>query len=803
VNAQRPDRPGGGRSEGQPKATITGQVIEKSSQSPLEFATITILSKRDSSIAGGIVTDTEGKFLVEVRPGRYFAQVEFIGYKPFVIENIEMSRTNRNPDLGIIELSGDAEMLDEVEVVAEKSTFSMSLDKKVFNVGKDLTSNGANAAEILDNVPSVTVDIEGNVELRGSGNVRVLINGKPSGMVGVGDTDGLRNLAGNMIERIEVITNPSARYDAEGMSGIINIILKTERAGGLNGSFDLTVGYPHLYGAAVNLNYRKDKLNFFTSYGLRYSSNPGGGDLFQSATRNGETFITDQTREFNRSGLSHNFRFGSDYFFNEKSILTLAFNYRISNDNNNNGVIYRDFIGSLDNPIGINDRSEVEDEEDSRLEYEMTFRKDFNKKGQQLIINLNYQDNKETENSDFVEKLLNPDGSPKGIPDIIQKSQNAEGEQRFILSTDYIHPIGPEGKFEVGLRGSQRRIDNDFLVEQEGDNGLEVVNGLSNNFIYDEGVFAVYAIYGNKVGRFSYQIGVRNEYSDIKTRLINTGQENPRNYNNIFPSGHLGYELSKTDALQISYSRRVRRPRFRDLNPFFTFSDSRNFFSGNPNLNPEFTDSYELGYMKYFGKGSLGSSIYYRHTTDVITRLITADDMGGTIRRPENLATEDNFGFEFNGSYEPTKKIRFNTNLNFFRSITEGESMGQDFSADTYSWNARTSSRMTIFKSVDVQLTYNFRGPRITTQGSRKAVHSVNLGLAKDILKGNGTLALSVRDVFNSRRRRSIIDEPDFFQESEFQWRSRQLSLSLNYRLNQKKKRARGDRGDYEGGDEF
>lgn len=800
-DAQRPGgRPGGGKA----KATITGQVIEKSSQAPLEFATITILSKRDSSIAGGIVTDTEGKFSIEVRPGRYFAQVEFIGYKPFVIESIEMSRTNRTPDLGIIELSGDAEMLDEVEVVAEKSTFSMSLDKKVFNVGKDLTSNGANAAEILDNVPSVTVDIEGNVELRGSGNVRVLINGKPSGMVGVGDTDGLRNLAGNMIERIEVITNPSARYDAEGMSGIINIILKTERAGGLNGSFDFTVGHPDLYGTAINLNYRRDKFNFFTSYGLRYSSNPGGGDLFQRSVRNnGDTILTEQSRVFNRSGLSHNFRFGSDYFFNEKSILTLAFNYRISDDRNNNSIIYNDFFGNLNNPTGINDRSEKETEDDRRLEYEMTYRKDFKKRGQQLIVNLNYQDNSETENSDFVERLLNPDGSPKGLPDVIQFSQNAEGEQRFILSADYIHPIGPEGKFEIGLRGSQRKIDNDFLVQQEGDDGLVVVNGLSNNFIYDEGVFAVYAIYGNKINRFSYQMGLRNEYSNIRTRLINTGEKNPRNYNNLFPSGHLGYELSETDALQISYSRRVRRPRFWDLNPFFTFSDSRNFFAGNANLDPEFTDSYEIGYMKYFGKGSVNSSLYYRHTTDVITRLITADSMGGTIRRPENLATENNFGLEVNGSYEPSKKIRFNANLNFFRAITEGESMGQDFSADTYSWTARTSTRITFFKSVDMQLTYNFRGAQRTPQGSRRAVHSVNLGFARDIFKGNGTLGLSVRDLFNSRRRRSIIDEPDFFQDSEFQWRSRQLSLTLNYRLNQKKKRSRGDRGDFEGGEDF
>ncbi len=788
-------RPGGNRGP-RPKATLTGTVVDSQTQTPLEFATITLFSLRDSSVAGGIITDAQGKFILETKAGRYFAKIEFIGYQPFAIENISLGRESLNKDLGIIQLSGDAAVLDEIEVVGEKSTFTMSLDKRVFNVGKDLTSTGANAAEILDNVPSVTVDIEGNVELRGSGNVRVLINGKPSGMVGVGDSRGLRNLAGGVIDRIEVITNPSARYDAEGMAGIINIILKEERKGGLNGSFDFTLGYPQLYGTAINLNYRKNKFNFFTTYGLRYNESPGGGDLYQEVTNGSTTFITDQTRTFDRSGLSNNFRFGSDYFFTEKSILTLAFNYNISDDKNNNSIIYRDFIDNLDNPIDIDDRREIEGEDDRRLEYEITYRKDFAKKGQKFIANFNYQDNNETESSDFVERVLNPDGSLKGEPDIIQFSENAEGERRAILSLDYTHPFGKDGKFEIGLRGSQREIKNDFLVQQETDSGLEVVNGLSNNFIYDEGVYAVYAIYGNKTGRFSYQAGLRNEFSDVETLLLNTDEKNPRDYNNLFPSGFLGYELSKTSSIQASYSRRIRRPRFWDLNPFFTFSDSRNFFSGNPNLDPEFTNAFEIGYLKNFNKGSISSSIYYRHTTDVISRIITIieiDSTTQTIRKPENLATQDNYGLEINGSYEPIKALRFNANANFFRSITEGTSEnGQDLSADAFSVRGRLSAKITFSKKFDGQFTYNFRGPQDNTQGRRLAVHSLDIGLARDIFKGNGTIALSVRDVFNSRKRRSIIDQPDFFQESEFQWRERQTTLSLNYRLNQKKKRGRG-----------
>lgn len=801
ATAQRPQGRGGARGGGAPKL-IKGTIVDFNSQQPLEFATFTLFSKRDSSVVGGNITDDKGKFSLQTRGGRFYAKVEFIGYQPLVIDTIRLGPKKPVLDLGVIQLEPDAEVLEQVEVVGEKSQFQMSLDKRVFNPGKDLTSGGANAAEVLDNVPSVTVDVEGNVELRGSGNVRILVNGKPSGLIGLGDSDGLRNIAGSAIERIEVITNPSARYDAEGMAGIINIVLKKDVKQGLNGSFDFTVGYPELYGTAINLNYRKEKFNFFTTYGIRYRTGPGGGKTYQENRTDLGTEITDLVRDIDRQGLSNTIRFGADYYFNEKSILTTAFNYRISDEENRNSIVYSDFLNDLNNPTGIDDRSEIEQEDEKSLEYELTYTKDFDRKGHNLKLNFSYQDNNETEGSDFIERILNPDKTPTGEPDIIQRSNNAEGEKRGILSADYVQPIGAEGKFELGLRGSLREIKNDFLVEQENDNTWEVVNGLSNNFIYDEGVYAAYAIYGNKINKFSYQVGLRSEYSDVKTELVTTDSINDRSYNNLFPSGHIGYEITENDALQISYSRRIRRPRFWDLNPFFTFSDSRNFFSGNPNLNPEFTDAYEIGYMKFFKKGSFGTSLYYRHTKDVITRLLFVDADGNTIRRPENLATQDNYGLEFNGSYQPSRKIRINANANFFRSVTDGEANGIDLYAETFAVTGRASSKITLPKNIDLQLTYNFRGPRKTTQGSRKAIHSLNIGMGKDIFKGKGTLTFSVRDVFNSRKRRSITESETFFQESEFQWRQRQISMTLNYRLNQKKKRGRGgNRGGRDGGD--
>jgi len=796
----RPGGPGGGGTP--PKATIKGKVLDADTQNPLEFATITLFSQRDSSIVSGGITNEKGEFLIDTRMGKLFAHVEFIGYRTLVIDDVGLKRGSFNADIGTVSIAPDSEILQEVEVRAERSEMTMSLDKRIFNVGKDLASAGGTAEDILDNVPSVTVDVEGNVSLRGAGGVRILVNGKPSALVSADNANGLRSIQANMIDRVEVVTNPSARYEAEGMAGIINIILKKNQKKGLNGSFDANAGYPENFGLGINLNYRKNRLNWFTNLSARFRNGPGRGSLEQ------EFFNTDlfsrMERMHERGGLSGNFRFGADYFFNPKSILTTAFSYQRSDEKNFSELTFLDAFGSFDNVFQITDRTDDEQEDEENLEYSLSYKKTFDRKGHEFKADFRYEAKLEEESSIFRENYFTPERVQLDSF-LNQNSANEEGERRGALQLDYIRPFGENGKFELGYRGSIRNIDNDYEVLEEVDGSIIRNPDFSNNFIYDENIQALYATFGNKINKFSYQVGLRGEFSDVKTELKETNEINDRQYANLFPSAFLTYDLPNRNAVQLSYSRRVRRPRFWDLNPFFTLSDRRNIFRGNPNLDPEFTDSYEIGHIKYWEKGTLSSSIYYRHTIDLIQRIIkpNPDDDNGTIREPENIGTKDDYGLEFTFSYTPKKWWRINGDVNFFRSLTKGQDENNDLSAEATTSSFRLTSRTTLWKKVDVQLRGNYRAPRETIQGRNKGVGHLDFAANMDIWKNKGTITLSVRDVFNSRLRQYLTETDSFRSEGEFQWRARVVTLSLNYRLNQKKRRGRsGGRGGNFGGGE-
>ena len=455
----------------------------------------------------------------------------------------------------------------------------------------------------------------------------------------------------------------------------------------------------------------------------------------------------------------------------------------------------------MDNPVGISRRTDEETETEPNVEYSVTYKKIFAREGHELTADFRYQDNSETEISDFTEAYFNTDGTPSGQPDLLQRSENREGERIAITQLDYVQPFGKDGKFEAGYRGSLRKINNDYIVEELEDNAWQTVEGLSNDVLYEENIFAGYGIVGNKINKWSWQAGLRAEVSDIKTELKQTNEVNDRPvYVNLFPSAHLNYELADENAVQISYGRRIRRPHFRELNPFSQYTDNRNYWGGNPNLDPEYTDAYEIGHLKRWENASLNSSVYYRHTTNVIERIRTQLSDSTSITRPVNLAVRNDVGFEFTGSYEPFKIWKLNGNLNLFHSVTDGEYEGQNFDAETFSWFGRTSSRLTLWKKMDVQATFNYRAPRQTTQGQSKAMYHFDFGASMDVLNNNGTLTFSVRDVFNTRRWRGITEGDDFYAESDFQWRARQVSLTFSYRLNRQKEQER--EGERAGGGE-
>jgi ferric enterobactin receptor len=752
----------------------------------IAYGNVAMFDPTDSTMVAGAVSDAEGKFQITIKPGSYFARITFLSFEEKIIAKVVVPVAGI--DLGKITLVSGSKMLEEVVVQGEKSTMELSLDKKVFNVGQDLANAGGTAADLLTNIPSVSVDPEGNVRLRGSDNVRILIDGKPSGLVSFKGGAGLQQLQGSMIERVEIITNPSARYEAEGMAGIINIILKKERNQGFNGSFEAITGNPANFGGAANLNYRHRKINFFINYSIAYRVQPGRGSLYQEVYGQDTTFILKQSNDATITGFNNNIRGGLDFYFTETSILTASYLFRRSDANRITDIVYEDYLFNDSNLRSTTKRRQDEDEIEPNSEYSLIYKKSFQGKDHNLTAEVKFLDNWESSDQLFTQHYFEPDGTEVTSREIVQRSLNDEYEKTLLFQVDYIKPLGKEGRFETGLRSSTRDMVNDFVVSQrDGSGNFQPIAGLDNIFLYKENIHAAYGIIGNKRKKFSYQAGLRAEWTDVKTTLKETNEVNPREYINLFPSAHFTVSLPHSNDLQISYSRRVRRPFYNDLSPFMTFSDSRNYFSGNPDLNPEFSNVYEIGHLKNFERGSLSSSIYYRDTRGRIDRIRTVDAAGNSVTLPENLKFEKAGGIEFTTEYSPAKWWKLDVNFNFFHADIDGSNIVETYKTSTYTWFARQTSRFTVSKTFDVQLRANYEAPQNTAQGKRKSVYYFDLSFSKDVFKGRGTINFNVLDLFNTRWGRSITRGENFYTDSESQFRRRQINFTFGYRIKQAK----------------
>ena len=767
----------------QSPAKLTGTILEKSSTNPLGFASVAIYSPADSLVAGGI-SEENGKFSIDVPFGEYYALIEFMGFESHQTEPIRFSRENNRVDLGNISLESSAENLDEVVVQGEKTLMELSLDKRIFNVGKDLANAGGTATDILMNLPSVSVDPEGNVMLRGSSNVRILIDGKPSGLVSFKGSAGLRQLQANMVERVEVITNPSARYEAEGMAGVINIVLKKDNQQGLNGSFELIGGTPLNLGASANLNYRHNRINWFINYSYARRHQPYVSELYQEVYEDGETQILLQNNSGKVKGNNNNIRGGLDYYFSEQSILTLSYLWRRSDAHRITNIRYEDYLNSTDNFLGYSLRKQDETEQEPNSEIAVNYKKTFGEKGHELTAAFTYLNYWENSDQLFTEQSYDPNCTAIPGGSLTQTSLNDEYENQYLFQLDFVRPSGNDGKLETGLRTSFRDMKNDFIVSEADESGqLSPIPGLDNIFLYNENILAAYGIYGNKAGAWTYQAGLRAEYTDVETILEETNEENPREYTNLFPSAHVTYNVTEENAFQLSYSRRVQRPVYNDLSPYVTFSDQRNFFSGNPDLNPEFTDAFELGHIKYFEKGTLFSTAYYRNTTDKIERIRTVNEEGNSVTQPYNLTGEQSFGLELSADYRPKTWWKLDLNLNFFHADIDGSNIQSDYEAKTTSFLARQTSRFTLEGGWDLQLRANYDARQKTAQGVRKGIFFMDFSASKVILEDRGRLILTANDILNSRRNRYITEGYNFYTEGNSQYMRRQINLTFSYRL--------------------
>ena len=789
---------------------VSGKVTDESG-TPLEYATISFQETANPQNLTGGITDASGSFEIEVPEGTYTIKVEFISFEPKTYANRTI---NADLNMGTVVLGMAAANLDEVVVTAETTQVEVRLDKKIYNIGKDLTTTGGTVADALNNVPSVNVDIEGGISLRGNENVRILINGKPSAMAGFGNTDVLSQLPADAIERVEVITSPSARYDAEGTAGILNIILRKEKTLGFNGSVTAQAGYPDNAGLSTNLNLRTSKFNIFNSTGFRYFDAPG---TFYSDTRyfqrmqDGEVidpYRLIEDREVNRLNRNFNTSLGIEYYINDQSSLTATGFLRYGEDEDITENISSRF-NDMESLVRETNRTERQMEEDHSYQLSLNYINKFNDKGHQLTADIQYETDEETQRT-FVNEDLQFNNLPDTPNFLDEEIENLENQKEILLQADYVLPIGENAQFEAGYRGNFDQSETDYRLSIEDANtGNMVLNPLlSNIFNYDENVNSLYTQYGNKFGDFSFLLGLRLENTQLKGNIDSELSEAElqeefgfpidtdfdRNYLGLFPTVNLIYELGESENVTIGYNRRINRPRGWFINPFPSRSSRTNIFQGNPNLEPAFSNAFDLGYLKRWEKLTFTSSVYYQHETDAFERIEEStgryteeDNILITRTIPVNLATNQRIGAEAGLMYNPASWLRLNGSFNFFQFETDGDFNGKSYDAKNTSWFARFSSKVTLPAEIQWQTNAFYRGASEGIQGSNDGLLSIDLALAKDIFNENATISFNVRDLLNSRKRDSFTTTEFFERESHMQWRQRSFSLSLTYRFNQQK----------------
>ena len=780
-----------------PKLKLTGIVLDQETQQTLEYATISLKNTKNPDRLQGGITGFDGKFMVDVFPGTYDISIEYIGFDRFTKTGVLIKSSM---DLGTIGLTIGSTALEGVEVMAEKTEVEIRLDKRIYNVGKDLTVRGGSVADVLDNVPSVTVDIEGNVALRGNDNVRILINGKPSGLVGISGPQGLQQLPAESIEKVEVVTSPSARYGAEGTAGILNIILKKQELLGFNGNFVANAGQTHTdiipsaYGGSANVNLRKNKFNIFSTNS--YSKSLSIGNVFnENEYFNGEnpsTFL-EESRSPERENFSFFSSLGVEYYFKEKTSLILSgFIRDRSGDDYTKNILKR-----FDENKVLIDQSqliELETDKDVARQISLNFDSEMDEEGQKFTAVFQYEENKEDEKADIDNSLKNRD----------EKVNQLESEKRILLQADYVLPLDKNTQFEFGYRGNFNNQETDYQVFQIQNGGFAKNTDLSNVLIYKEHINALYTQYGKKIDAFSFLIGLRMEDSKIIVDQRTINDYNQKKYTKFFPTLNLSYEFSDTESIILGYSRRISRPRGRFLNPFPSRSSVANFFQGNADLDPSYSNTVDVGYLKRWDKVTFNTSVYYQKSTEVFTfiaedsgqKVIVSEGESTTdfievpiiVRSPINIAENNRTGFEFTLSYNPSRKSRIFLNFNLFNSETIGIHEGVDLGRTNLSWFSRANAKFTIFKDIDWQTQVFFRGPRETAQSKSRGMIFTSMALSKDVFKKKGTLSFRVSDLFNTAMYRSETFTPTFTNDALYRRSLPSFNLSLTYRINQKDK---------------
>lgn len=749
--------------------TIKGTVVDGNDGSPIPYATAVAKVPGTEEVLAGTTTDDDGQFALTTDNKNVTIEISFIGYGKKLIS--EFTVRDGVANLGKIQLQQNSESLNEVAVTAEKSTVEFKLDKRVFNVGKDISSTGMGALDVLNNVPSVNVDIEGQISLRGNTGVQILINGKPS-VLADEQSNALGTLTADMIESIEVITNPSAKYEAEGTSGIINIILKKEEKKGFNGSASVNTGWPHNHSVGVSLNQRTENFNFFTQFGGGYRSLPRYSESWNQSLEDNSLVESDGVSY--RNEQFYNITLGSDYYINDFNTITLSgnFAYEIESGPGETHFDIYDGLGQLESSY---DRVETTSATNPKYQYDLQYKKQFKNDEDHVLMfsTLGSFFGKDQE-SEFENQYTFGTEAGSG-----QLTETDFYQADYTFKLDYTNPITDKLTLETGALYEINDVGNDYSVDTNHNGQWFLDSNFTNNFEYDQKVFGAYATGAYEGEKWGVKVGLRAENTYLHTLLTTTDESNVQNYTNLFPTLHTSYKFTSRFSLQAGYSRRIFRPRLWDLNPFFNIQNNYNIRTGNPNLLPEYADSYELTGIMIFEKASLTTSIYHLYTTDVVERVSYFQD-NVTITTPQNVGTRNKTGFELNGKYAPAKWFSVNGDFNYGYFTRTGTFEDQNFDFNGNQWSVKFTTKFKLPADIDLELTPNYQSSYKTVQGEVSGFAFADAGIRKKIWKGKAVINLGVRDIFASRIRESLVTQPTF-ESYSFSQRGRFVTLGFSY----------------------
>lgn len=802
----------------QEKVGISGSVVSKNNQ-PVPYASVTFSNKANKQFSDAALTDEKGQYKLDLTPGQYDITVEAIDYK----KNVVTKQIATAGNIGALSIDPETSATNiktgEIQgvVITAPSTkpYKVELDKRTYDPSQDIVSKGGNLQDVLSNVPSVSVDTDGTVSMRGSSNVRFLINGKPSALLGIDDgANALQSIPADQIERIEVITNPSSKFEASGTAGILNIILKKNKKTGFNGSITGTLGYLPQTNLNTNLSWRKGNFTWFLNGGggYRESKNTSrNDDYFSNAVRDDDQIQRNTNSENNSKNNNYNASAGIVYDITDKTSVNASGTVRtFDNESVGNIDYFYDFLripNSTSRRINLGTNNNLAFQGDFGLDHK------FDDKGQNLSLSLSLQRNRSYNDTDI-------DQTRDGLFELRNIVNQNTINRTIIAKADYELPLGENSKLEAGYRLDVNNNDysNDVQQSTKVTPVLSFLKPYTYDATYKEMFNAFYVQFKSKIGNLGYQLGLRDEISNIDIFYKNLVPTSPalntrKNYNNLFPSVYLSYEFAKDNQLLLNYTRRIDRPRSFFMIPNPNYNDNQNIFDGNIDLNPSYVDSYEFGYSISKKKFTINPTLYYRHQTDDTKMLVynkLAEDENGNIlipkvieshTKPINLGTDDRFGLDLNFNWDATSWLKFLGNVDLFGYNTKGSTTYDTFDFDGnptqaianfegkgFSTRARLTSTVKVDKTFSLQVQGFYRGGQKTAYQDRKDMYAINFGASKTIWNGNATISFNIQDIFNTRAMRSTTYTVNSIRDSYMQWQPRQFALSFTYRFKQGEK---------------